>query len=182
MIVHKRENHGQVRAKILSFARDDLLSEPRDDENGLCLEIRATGAFELLRALKLDPATRFAYFIDLTAVDYSTYSEPKPERFAVVYTVLSPSLGVRLQITTYVPDSHPQIRSVASIYAGADWCEREVFDLYGIRFAGHPDLKRILMPDDFDGHPLRKDYPLRGRGERASFPVYEASEGHDRNF
>lgn len=183
MIVHKQENHKLVLAKITTLAGSGLLSGPPvQDRCGFTLEIRAAAAFEFLRAVKQDPALRFEYFIDVTGVDYSTYSEPKPERFAVVYIVLSPLLGIRLQVVTYLPESHPQIRSIAPIFAGAEWCEREVYDMYGIRFAGHPDLKRILMPDDFDGYPLRKDYPLKGRGERASFPVYEATHGHTRNF
>lgn len=181
MIVHKSENHAAARARLLELAGSALLTDPVDDRNGLRLELRAAAVFDFLRTIRQDPALRFEYFIDVTAVDYSTYSEPTPERFGLNYTLLSPSNGVRLQVGTYLPESHPQISSVAPIFAGADWCEREVFDMYGIRFAGHPDLKRILMPEDFDGYPLRKDYPLKGRGERASFPVYEATRGHNRN-
>lgn len=182
MIVHKSENHAPVRAKLVAHAASALLSNPVDDRNGMRMEIRAAAIFEFLRTIKEDSALRFEFFIDVTAVDYSTYSEPKPERFAVHYTVMSPFAGVRLQIGTYLPESHPQILSIAPIFTGANWCEREVYDMYGIRFAGHPDLKRILMPDDYEGYPLRKDYPLKGRGERASFPVYEATLGHNRNL
>ncbi|MCR9143694.1 MAG: NADH-quinone oxidoreductase subunit C [bacterium] len=182
MIVHKSENHAAVRAKVVEIAGSAILTEPVEDRNGLLLEIRAAAVFDFLRSIQQDPALRFEYFIDVTGIDYSDYSEPKPERFGLHYTVLSPLTGLRLQIGTYLPESHPQISSIAPIFAGANWCEREVFDMYGIRFSGHPDLKRILMPEDFDGYPLRKDYPLRGRGERASFPVYEATRGHDRNI
>ncbi len=120
----------------------------------------------------------FVYFIDVTGVDYSKYSLPRAGRFAVIYTLLSPERGVRAIVCSYLPGEDPSIESIAGVYPGADWAEREVYDMYGIRFTHHPDLKRILMPDDFDGHPLRKDYPLKGRGERASFPVYEAQHGH----
>jgi NADH-quinone oxidoreductase subunit C len=102
------------------------------------------------------------------------------ERFAVVTTLLSPSLGVKIQIKALVADSEPRIDSITDLYAGANWTEREVFDLYGIEFVGHPNLQRILMPEDYDGHPLRKDYPLRGRGERGNFPVYHAIAGEEK--
>jgi NADH-quinone oxidoreductase subunit C len=75
-----------------------------------------------------------------------------------------------------VSEAAPEIDTVAALWGNANWLEREVWDLYGIRFRGHPDLRRILMPDDYAGHPLRKDYPLKGRGERSNFPKYVAGE------
>ncbi len=182
LITLQPEHRERVGAKLQELAGSAALSDAVESPNGITLEIRAAATFDFLKAAKEDPELQFEYFIDITAIDYSDYSEAKPERFAVVYTVLSPITGLRLELTAYLAESHPQTQSLVPLFAGAGWCEREVFDMYGIRFAGHPDLKRILMPDDFDGYPLRKDYPLKGRGERASFPVYEASEGHGRNI
>jgi NADH-quinone oxidoreductase subunit C len=128
----------------------------------------------LIGLLKNDNSLRFGYFIDSTAVDYLKYPVRPSERFAVLTTLLSPTLGVKVQVKALVSDEVALIDSITDYFAGANWTEREIFDLYGIEFKGHPDLKRILMPDDYDGHPLRKDYPLRGRGERGNFPVYHA--------
>jgi NADH-quinone oxidoreductase subunit C len=135
-------------------------------------------AFDVIRSLKEDPGLGFKYFTDITGADYSKYSEPQPERFAVIYSLLSPSLGVRLQLRVYLPESDPSIASITSLFAGANWGEREVYDMYGFDFRGHPSLQRLLTPEGFEGHALRKDYPLKGRGERSSFPVYEAVTGH----
>ncbi len=182
MIIHRPENKAHTRERIEKHAGGALRGEAREEPGGWSFEVEALAIFGLLRAIKQDPELRFTYFIDLSAVDYADYSEPRPGRYAVVYVLLSPELGQRVRFTCHLPENGAEIASVASIFAGANWCEREVYDLYGIRFSDHPNLKRILMPDDYDGHPLRKDYPLRGRGERASFPVYAATRGHSRNL
>jgi NADH-quinone oxidoreductase subunit C len=77
----------------------------------------------------------------------------------------------RLFVKVFVNDPAPILPSVVALWSGANWLEREVYDMFGIRFEGHPDLRRILLPDEFTAFPLRKDYPLRGRGERHNFPV-----------
>ncbi|MBI3271875.1 MAG: NADH-quinone oxidoreductase subunit C [Planctomycetes bacterium] len=129
---------------------------------------------EILRFLKEDPALAFDSLTDVTAVDYM--NRDLWERFAVVYNLYSFSRNARFRVKAFVPEADPSIASAASIWAGATWAEREAYDMYGIRFEGHPDLRRILMPDDYPGHPLRKDYPLKGRGERANFRRYTAQE------
>lgn len=182
MIIHRAENKNLTRERIEKHAGAALRGPAREEPDGWSFEIEAPAVFELLNAIRRDPELRFSYFIDLTAVDYADYSEPRPGRYAVVYIVLSPDLGQRVRFTCYIPEKQAELTSIATLFAGANWCEREVYDLYGIRFKDHPNLKRILMPDDYDGHPLRKDYPLRGRGERASFPVYQATRGHSRNL
>ena len=78
---------------------------------------------------------------------------------------------------TFVNDPDPELPSAYPLWKGAEWLEREVYDMYGIRFAGHPDLRRILMPEEFTAYPLRKDYPLRGKGERHNLPVLTRAEG-----
>jgi NADH-quinone oxidoreductase subunit C len=129
--------------------------------------------YELLSALKTDHG--FDMLADLTAVDYLYYPDAT-DRFGVVYALLNCETGERLYVKTMLNEPELTLPSVFSLWKGADWMEREVFDMYGIRFAGHPDLRRILMPEAFATYPLRKDYPLRGRGERHNFPVITRSE------
>ena len=109
--------------------------------------------------LRDDPATKMEMFTDLTVVDrFST--EP---RFDVVLHVYSVSLKHRVRLYGGVPEEDPTLETLCSVWAGANWFEREAYDLYGVRFKGHPDLRRILMYQEFVGHPLRKDYPKEKR-------------------
>jgi NADH-quinone oxidoreductase subunit C len=93
------------------------------------------------------------------------------DRFGLVYLLANTSENLRLTARVYVNEPDLNVRSVVSLWAAANWLEREVWDMFGIRFEGHPDLRRILMPEEFEAYPLRKDYPLQGRGERHNFPV-----------
>ena len=108
--------------------------------------------------LRDDPDLRFDLLSDLTAVDW-LLQEREP-RFQVVYHVLSIPHNERLRLKVGVDEDDPVAPSLVSVWPTANWLEREVYDMYGIRFAGHPDLRRILMPDDWPTHPLRKDVPL----------------------
>jgi NADH-quinone oxidoreductase subunit C len=117
----------------------------------------------------------FDMLIDITAVDYLYYPEAK-DRFGVVYCLLNLASGERLYVKTYLNEPDLTIPSAFPLWRGADWMEREVYDMYGIVFEGHPDLRRILMPEEFTAFPLRKDYPLRGRGERHNLPVITRAE------
>lgn len=112
----------------------------------------------------------FDMLSEVTAVDYLEY-EGATDRFGVVYVLINTKTGERLVLKTFVNDPNPTLPSMYSLWKSADWLEREVFDMFGITFTGHPDLRRILMPDEFTAYPLRKDYPLKGRGERHNFPV-----------
>jgi NADH-quinone oxidoreductase subunit C len=123
---------------------------------------------ELLRALKEQAG--FALLAELGGVDYLGYPGPVRSRFEVHYVLLNLETAERLVIKAGVEESEPALPSVVGLWPGADWMEREVYDMYGITFTGHPDLRRILMPEEFTAFPLRKDYPLRGRGERHNFP------------
>lgn len=109
---------------------------------------------------------------ELGGADYLKYPGKSGSgcRFEVHYVLLALGSGTRLVVKAGVDDPEPVLPSAVGLWRGADWMEREVFDMYGIRFEGHPDLRRILMPDEFAAFPLRKDYPLRGRGERHNFP------------
>jgi NADH-quinone oxidoreductase subunit C len=129
---------------------------------------------ETLRVLRDDPALQFALLVDVTAVDYL----PAAPRFEIVYHLAclgaayatgAPAPASRLRLKSRVPGDDPWIDSCTSIYPAAGWPEREIFDLFGIHFEGHPDLRRILMPDDWDGYPLRKDYPVQIRKTAASW-------------
>ncbi|MCI0335841.1 MAG: NADH-quinone oxidoreductase subunit C [Planctomycetes bacterium] len=117
----------------------------------------------------------FDMLLELTAVDYLEFPEAT-DRFGVVYGLVNTETGERLIIKTHLNSPELRLPSVVPLWRSADWMEREVFDMYGIEFAGHPDLRRILMPDEFTAFPLRKDYPLRGRGERHNFPVITRAE------
>jgi len=118
----------------------------------------------------------FDMLVELTAVDYLHYPDAR-DRFAVIYGLLDTTTGVRLWVKTYLNEPDLAVASVFRLWRGADWLEREVFDMYGIIFEGHPDLRRILMPEEFTAFPMRKDYPLRGHGERHNFPVLTRAEG-----
>jgi NADH-quinone oxidoreductase subunit C len=130
-------------------------------------------ALETLRIAR--DSLAFDVLADVTAVDYSKL-EGHPERFAVVWNLLSLSQEARLRVKAYLPEDDPTVASASSIWPAANWGEREVFDMFGIEFKGHPDLRRILMPDDYASFPLRKDYPLRGRGERDNFTVIKRGQ------
>jgi NADH-quinone oxidoreductase subunit C len=112
-----------------------------------------------LRTLRDHPETRCEMLSDLTAVDYLG----RTPRFEVVYQLYSVALNHRLRVKVPVPEDDPTVPTVAGVWQSANWAEREVWDMFGIRFVGHPDLRRILMYPEFEGHPLRKDYPLQKR-------------------
>ena len=101
----------------------------------------------------------FRYLIDVTALDFY----PQEPRFQTVYHMLAHSTGAILRLKVPVETEPPKVPSVADIWKTANWHERECFDLFGITFDGHPDLRRILLPEGFEGYPLRKDYPVEGR-------------------
>lgn len=125
--------------------------------------IEASRNAEILRWLRDDPAQRYDYLADVTAVDYGG---GRP--LQVVYQLWSIPKKHALRVKAELPLDALQIDSVQPIWSTADWLEREVYDLFGIEFRGHPDLRRIMMPDNYaEGHPLRKDFPLRGRFSRA---------------
>lgn len=132
-------------------------------------------AGELLKCLNAFKTAGFDQLTDLTAVDYLEYGNVN-DRFEVVYCLLNIDSGLRLIAKTYLNEPDLTIPSATSVWFGADWLEREVYDMYGIIFAGHPNFKRLLLPDDFQSFPLRKDYPVKGRGERHNFPVVTRAE------
>ena len=125
---------------------------------------------EVMQFLYDDRRCRFEQMCDITCVDYLHFPQAR-DRYGVTYSLLSITKGHRLWVKCFVNDPSPEVPSVTSIWKGADWLEREVYDLFGVRFVGHPDLRRIVTWEGFEAHPLRKDYPLHGRGERENFKV-----------
>ncbi|MBP1623025.1 MAG: nuoC [Acidobacteria bacterium] len=124
--------------------------------------IRPEHLLKVAGFLKTDPRLQFNVLIDITAVDYP---ERNP-RFDLVYQLLSLPFNRRIRLKAPVGGAEPSVESITPLWGSANWLEREVWDMFGIRFNGHPDLKRILMYDGFEGHPLRKDYPINKRQPR----------------
>jgi NADH-quinone oxidoreductase subunit C len=133
----------------------------------------AASLYGVLRALKTDFG--FDLLVDVTCVDYLYYRDAA-DRFGLVYLLANTQTNERITVRSFVNDPDPVVPSVVSLWEGANWLEREVWDMFGIRFEGHPDLRRILLPEEFTARPLRKDYPLQGRGERHNFPVITRAE------
>ena len=117
----------------------------------------------------------FDLLVDVTCVDYLNYRDAR-DRFGLVYLLASTDSNERITVRVFLNEPDLTVPTMNGLWQGADWLEREVFDMFGIRFDGHPDLRRILMPEEFSAFPLRKDYPMQGRGERHNFPVITRSE------
>ena len=124
--------------------------------------------YEVLQTLRDEFA--FDLLVDVTCVDYLNYRDAR-DRFGLVYLLSNTQSGERLTVRVFINEPELCLPSVVSLWPGANWMEREVWDMFGIEFSEHPDLRRILLPEEFAAHPLRKDYPLQGRGERHNFPV-----------
>ncbi|MHA6884705.1 NADH-quinone oxidoreductase subunit C [Ralstonia pseudosolanacearum] len=140
----------------------------------LTLVVKAADYLETMRTLRDDAALKFEQLIDLCGVDYSTYGDGawNGPRFAAVSHLLSVTHNWRLRVRVFAPDDDlPVVASVVDVWNAADWFEREAFDLYGLVFEGHPDLRRILTDYGFIGHPFRKDFPVSGYVEMRYDPV-----------
>ncbi|WP_294645220.1 NADH-quinone oxidoreductase subunit C [uncultured Aureimonas sp.] len=137
------------------FGEKLVASDIRLDE--LTLTVDPEHLVEVVTHLRDDPQCQFKSFVDLCGVDYPA----RVDRFEVVIHLLSPYLNQRIRVKVLTGEDDP-VPSITSVFPGADWFEREAYDLYGILFTGHPDLRRILTDYGFEGHPLRKDFPLTG--------------------
>ena len=153
------DDHGSPALRRLIEALPDAVLETHAHVGDATACIDPKRVVEVARLLRDDSELEFEMLTDVTAVDYLG-QEP---RFEMVYHFYSVGRNHRLRIKARVPEEAPEIDSLVDVYASANWMEREVWDLYGIRFKGHPDLRRILLYEEFEGHPLRKDYPKEKR-------------------
>lgn len=135
------------------------------------IAVPKTHLTEVVSFLKSEPTLGYDMLSDVTCVDYLHYPGAQ-DRFGLVYIFNSISGGSpRLTLRVFLNEPDLEVDSLVPLYAGAEWMEREVYDMFGITFKGHPDLRRILTWDGFKAFPLRKDYPVTGRGEREDYPI-----------
>jgi NADH-quinone oxidoreductase subunit C len=159
--------HAATLAKLSKELGEGVFSMSRFRDN-LRLFVPRERLLELLGTLK--NKCGFNLLSELGATDYQGYPGWTRRRFEVHYVLRNLDSSECLVVKAGVDDPDPAVATAVPYWPGALWMEREVFDMFGIRFIGHPDLRRILMPEEFTAYPLRKDYPLRGRGERHNFP------------
>jgi NADH-quinone oxidoreductase subunit C len=153
----------QKLSQTLTDVFGDRISAPVNALGELTIEVSAANYADVMRALRDNEALRFEQLIDLCGVDYSTYTGYEGLRYATVVHLMSVTNNWRLRVRSFsADDSFPVIASVTGIWTAAEWFERESFDLYGIMYEGHADLRRILTDYGFVGHPFRKDFPISG--------------------
>jgi len=173
-IARVKEELLDMKLRATEFRGDTtLIADPKD-------------VHRLLRFLRDDPSCNYDLLCDVTAVDYLDYPASTIGRFAVVWIMANTESAARIRVKTFLDpsldtsgiadDPALYVDSSTDIWEGAEWREREVFDMYGIRFNNHPDLRRILMWKDYPAFPLRKDYPLEGRGERINLAIVDREE------
>ena len=151
-------------------AAEFSVSEFRGQDRGVLSRTVLPAAFDLLRN-----RWEFDLLNDITCVDYLSYRGAR-DRFGLVYILSSTRDNVRLVLRVMLNEPDLKVASAVPFWDGADWMEREGWDMFGIRFEGHPNLRRILLPEEFTAHPLRKDYPMQGRGERHHFDKLTRAE------
>lgn len=150
------KNHPAI-SRLLAW-KPQIVEGVKFDRDEMSIIVEQSVIREACALLKEDSVCPFNVFSDLTCVDWY----PAEPRFELVYHLLSISNKERVRLKVKLNSSSPAVESITSIWPGANYFEREVFDLFGIRFTGHPYLRRILMPEDWEGYPLRKDYPVEG--------------------
>lgn len=171
--------------KIVKDAFGSSRFRATEFRNQSTLIVEPADLHRVMAFLKSDPRCDYNFLSDVIGVDYLNYPAKMPGRFAVIYNLICSSRDDRFFVKVYLDPSLPTdgiaedpalfIDSVTDLWPGAEWTEREVFDMLGIRFRNHPDLRRILTWESFPAHPLRKDYPVRGRGEREHYRIVDRS-------
>jgi NADH-quinone oxidoreductase subunit C len=165
--------------EIVDRIKDKFFSEivdVKEFRDQVSVSVKREKLLEICRYLHDDPDMHMDYLADLLGVDYPD----NKFRFEVVYNLFSMKHEHRILIKALLPEDEPAVESVVSVWNGANWHEREACDMYGIVFNNHPDLRRILMPEDWEGYPLRKDYPLKGPdSEYKGFEELKELHAHD---
>lgn len=165
------ENESSHQATARDFVRarfPDEVTGEGSHAGQMWIEVRRDRIVDILTAVRDE--LQFEMLMDLTAVDW--LNQGTSERFSIVYELYSLTHSAYFRLKAWVPESDPEIDSIHGVWKAAPFAEREVWDMYGIRFRGLADHKRILLPEAYVGHPLRKDYPLIGQGERYDFPKH----------
>lgn len=142
------------------------LEEVSDFRDDICFTVKSNQIVEIGKFLKDDPDLQFIMCKDITAIDWAT----RKKRFTTVYHIYSFKLNYTLRLKANIDVDPPAIETVTSVWRSAEWYERETFDMYGINFTNHPDLRRIYMPEGFEYHPLRKEFPVIGIPGSLPFP------------
>jgi len=150
--------HLKDRPAISALKSASLLEAAKFDRNELTTYVNRADIKQACEILRDSPETKFNFLADITCVDVF----PSEPRFEVIYNLLSHSRKERVRLIAKVPGGDASIESVMGLWPACDFFEREVFDLFGVRFIGHPNMRRMLLPEDWEGHPLRKDYPVEG--------------------
>jgi len=166
--------------EIAERLKERFLSEVvdvREFRDQVFITLKRERIVDVCRFLKDEPEIQMDFLVDLCGVDYPD----RGYRFEVIYNLFSMKFRHRIILKALIPEDDPTIDSVTPLWHTANWHEREVCDMFGIVFNGHPDLRRILMPEDWVGFPLRKDYPLTGREDREYKPYEELRELHKKD-
>ena len=148
---------GELRSLVQAALPGAVVAEI-EHRGELTLEVPRERLLDVARLLRSDEGGAFALLSDLTCADFPE----EPGRFRLAYQLSSLETGARVRLRVWAGAEQPEVDSVVGVWPTADWHEREVFDMFGVVFRGHPDMSRILMPTDWEGHPLRRDYPLGG--------------------
>ncbi len=154
----------EIAGKVRSHFPEEVL-DICDFHGQVGIVVKREKIVDILRLLRDSPDTKMNHLLDLCGVDNKKRMGKNLLRLEVVYNLYSIPLRHSIRIRAQVPENDPCIDTVTTLWCGADWHERECYDLMGISFNGHPDMRRILLPEDWVGHPLRKEYPLKGREE-----------------
>jgi len=163
------EDHAEFRVVQEKFAGEIVGSRLFRGERTIV--VKRDHIVEIATLLRDHPDTNYNYLSDVTCVDHLDHMEDSAARFEVIYNLYSMATFKRLRLKAQVPEDEPSIDTVEGVWPSAGWNEREVYDLFGITFNNHSDLRRILMPDDWIGHPLRRDYPIGGEEVEFTFNV-----------
>ncbi len=156
----------------LKAALPDAVRDTKIFRDETTIVVDPQNIVDVMQYLRDTPGLVYNFLSDISAVDYyPDYN--RPERFGVSYHIYSMLYNRRLRVKVYLPEENPAVHTVTNIWPGANWLEREIYDMMGVNIKGHPDLRRLLMPDDWDGHPHRRDYPLGKETVQFSFNAEE---------